>query len=273
MKIISLLVLVGGLLGLTFGFGGGGERYLISGSSTVAPILTEITARLHETNPDLKIDVQTGGSTRGILDTREGRNLAGMASRDLSVDEAQGLAVHPIAYDGIAIIVHRKNPIDGLSSDQVRQLFTKAVDRWETLSGYQGAVNIVNKAEGRATLEVFLEHFGLDNRQIQADAVVGDNAQGVRLIAGNPLAIGYVSIGEALSAKDRGVPIKLLALDGVLPSLPSVADGSYPVRRTLHLLFRGTVNGPGKTILASLRSKEGREIIQSLGFVPVGQVE
>lgn len=273
MKIIALLVLSAVLMGLAVGFGGGGKRYLISGSSTVAPILTEITTRLQKTNPDLKIDVQTGGSTRGILDTREGRNLAGMASRDLSEDEAQGLAVYPIAYDGIAIIIHAENPNDGLSSDQVRQLFTKAVDRWESLGQHQGPVNIVNKAEGRATLEVFLEHFGLDNRQIEADAVIGDNAQGVRLIAGNPLAIGYVSIGEALSARDRGVPIKLLALDGVLPTLSSVADGSYPVRRTLHLLFRGAANGPGKTILASLRSNEGRDIIQSLGFVPAGKAE
>ncbi len=229
--------------------------------------------RLEEKNSTLKIDVQTGGSTRGILDTRDGRNSAGMASRDLSSDEADGLDIHPIAYDGIAIIVHAENPTEGLSSDQVRQLFTKEVESWETLGAHTGAVHIVNKAEGRATLEVFLEYFDLENRQVQADAVIGDNAQGVRLIAGDPQAIGYVSIGEALAAQDRGVPIKLLAQDGVLPTPESVADGSYPIRRTLHLLFRGSVDGVGNEILAFLRSIQGQEIIRGLGFVPVMEVK
>jgi phosphate transport system substrate-binding protein len=273
LKVGAALVLAAAGIYVAFGWGGGSERYLINGSSTVAPILAEAAVRLEEQNSRLKIDVQTGGSTRGILDTRDGRNSAGMASRDLSSDEADGLDIHPIAYDGIAIIVHAENPIEELSSDQVRQLFTKETASWEALGSQEKAVHVINKAEGRATLEVFLEHFGLENRQIQADAVVGDNAQGVRLVAGDPQAIGYVSIGEALAAKDRGVPIKLLAQDGVLPTPASVADGSYPIRRTLNLLFRGRADGIGDEILTFLQSAQGQEIIRGLGFVPVVEIE
>ena len=272
-KVGALLVLAAAIMYLTIGWGDGGERYLISGSSTVAPIMAEAAVRLEEKNGDLKIDVQTGGSTRGIVDTRDGRNSAGMASRDLTSDEADGLAIHPIAYDGIAIIVHADNPVEELSSDQVRQLFTKEIASWESLGSNKKAVHVVNKAEGRATLEVFLEHFGLENRQIQADAVIGDNAQGVRLVAGDPQAIGYVSIGEALSAQARGVPIKLLAQDGVLPTSESVADGSYPIRRTLHLLFRGRADRVGDEILSFLQSAQGQEIIRGLGFVPATEIE
>jgi phosphate transport system substrate-binding protein len=268
----GLAVAAAGLFA-AFYWGGGSERYLINGSSTVAPILAEAAVKIEEENSRLKIDVQTGGSTRGILDTRDGRNSAGMASRDLSSDEADGLDVRPIAYDGIAIIVHADNPTDNLSSDQVRQLFTKEMATWDALDEHSGDVHVVNKAEGRATLEVFLEYFELENRQIQADAVVGDNAQGVRLIAGDPQGIGYVSIGEALSAQERGVPIKLLSQDGVLPTPETVADGSYPVRRTLHLLFRGEVDGTGNKILTFLGSAQGQEIIRGLGFVPATEVK
>lgn len=270
-KIIVPFLVAFILLTLVFswGWGGkGGDRYLLTGSSTIAPIMGEIAVRLRERNSDLKIDVQTGGSTRGIADTRDGLNNAGMASRDLSADEAEGLDVYSIGYDGIAIIVNADNPITALSSEQVRHLFTKEIKQWETISSHKGAVRVINKAEGRATLEVFLKHFNLENRQIQADAVIGDNAQGVRLIAADPQAIGYVSIGEALHAKGRGTPIKLLPLDGVHPTPSTVADGSYPIRRTLHLLFRDKADDQGKKILASLQSPEGQKIIQGLGFVP-----
>lgn len=272
--LLAALVVAAGLV-LYFGIGQsvGSKRYLIDGSSTVAPILAETVVHLEKKKPGLKIDVQTGGSTRGIVDTRDGLNSAGMASRDLSADEKDGLAIYTIAYDGIAIIVHASNPIEGLTSDQVRQIFTKKIDTWDSLGVNKGAMHIINKAEGRATLEVFLEHFGLENREIQADAVVGDNAQGVRLVAGDLQAIGYVSIGEALSAKERGVPIKLLAQDGVEPTPETVADGSYPVRRTLNLLFRGTPDDIGEEILALLASDEGHEIIRGLGFVPAMGVQ
>ena len=183
----------------------------------------------------------------------------------------QYLATNPIQQkdnEGHGIIVHADNPITALSSEQVRHLFMKEMTQWETISSHKGAVRVINKAEGRATLEVFLKHFNLENRQIQADAVIGDNAQGVRLIAVDPQAIGYVSIGEALHAKGRGTPIKLLALDGVHPTPSTVADGSYPIRRTLHLLFRDKADDQGKKILASLQSAEGQKIIQGLGFVP-----
>ena len=263
----GLVVAAAGLFA-AFYWGGGSERYLINGSSTVAPILAEAAVRIEEKNSRLKIDVQTGGSTRGILDTRDGRNSAGMASRDLSADEADGLDIRAIAYDGIAMIVHADNPIGDLSRDQVRQLFTKEIDDWASVGAPAGAVHVVNKAEGRATLEVFLEYFELENRQIKADAVIGDNAQGVRLVAGDPQAIGYVSIGEALHAQERGVPIKLLAQGGILPTPETVADGSYPVRRTLNLLFRGEADRTGTEILAFLRSTQGQKIIRGLGFVP-----
>ena len=102
--------------------------------------------------------------------------------------------------------------------------------------------------------------------------MIGDNAQGVRLVAGDPQAIGYISVGEALTAIERGVPIKAIALDGVQPTLENVATGVYGVRRTLYLLLRMPVSGQGKKILDFLRGKSGGELIRGLSFVPAGEV-
>ncbi len=244
-------------------------RYLVTGSSTVAPIVQEVSEQIEATDPTFRIDVQTGGSTRGIVDTSTGRNDAGMSSRTLKPDEAEGLTVITIAYDGIALIAHADNPTEQLTAAQVRGLFTKEIRDWNAVGPHRGKVVVVNKAEGRATLEVFLEHFGLENRRIKADAVIGDNAQGVRLVSSDRNAIGYVSIGEALHAISRGVSIRLLSLDGVTPSLESVGDGSYPIRRSLYVLFSKELDERDRQLLDHLQGPEGREVISSLRFIPV----
>lgn len=261
------------------------ERYAITGSSTVAPILQRVSEEF-DALPDggarLVLDVQTGGSTRGIVDARAGAVDAGMASRDLSPEEARELEVVTIAQDGIALIVHADNPLGAVDTETVRRIFRGQVGRWSELDaargtegggGSQAEIAVINKAEGRATLTVFLEHFGLENREIRAAAVIGDNAQGVRLVSGNPDAIGYVSIGEALHARASGAPIKLLELDGVAAMTENVADGSYRLRRPLHLLFPGELDPQDRALLDFLAGPRGRAIIADFHFVPVLEAE
>lgn len=247
----------------------GPQRYLVTGSSTVHPVIQTVAERLHEADPDLVIDVETGGSSRGINDARNREANAGMASRELKPQEKEGLDVYPLAYDGVAMIAHASNPIGDLTADQVRAIYVGQFQDWSELGGTEGEIFVVNKAEGRATLEVFLGHFGLENPAIQADAVVGDNAQGVRMVSANPRGIGYVSVGEAISAVQRGEPIKLLSLEGVQPTIESVANGTFPLRRTLYLFFPEAADAVGKKIVDYLRSPEGEKIIQANGFVPV----
>lgn len=246
-------------------------RTLITGASTIAPILQKVAERLEQRDPSLRIEVETGGTGRGIKDTREGTNDIGMASRDLTEEEQRDIDPVLIAHDGVALIVHATNPIAELTREQVIALYTGEIDDWSGVGGSPGAVTVVNKAEGRSTLEVFANHFGLKAADIQADVVIGDSIQGVRLVSGDPRAIGYVSIGDAQRAVEGGVPIQLLRYRGIVPSVDSVSDGSYPIRRSLYLLFRGEPDPVGRRILDYIASDEGQQLVQELGFVPLGQ--
>jgi phosphate transport system substrate-binding protein len=245
-------------------------RYLVTGSSTVAPILQKVATILEERDPSLRIEVETGGSGRGIKDAKGKLSNAGMSSRELSPDEAQGILPVPVAHDGIALIVHASNPLHELTTEQVVAIYRGQIADWSELGGTAGGITVINKAEGRSTLEGFLAHFKLKASEIQADVIVGDNAQGVRLVAGDPKAIAYVSIGEAQRSKEDGIPIQLVRYGGVQPSLVTVADGSYPIRRTLYLLFPAEPDAIGRKILDLLREPEGLKILEELNFVPLG---
>ncbi|MBN3885035.1 MAG: substrate-binding domain-containing protein [Nostoc sp. JL34] len=93
-------------------------KLVLTGSSTVAPLAAEIGKRFESEHPDVRVDVQTGGSSRGIADARTGVANIGMASRSLK-EEEKDLQAFAIARDGIGIILHKENSIKSLSNQQV----------------------------------------------------------------------------------------------------------------------------------------------------------
>jgi phosphate transport system substrate-binding protein len=252
--------------------GGASGRLTLTGSSTVAPLAAEIAKRFETEHPDVRIDVQTGGSSRGIADALTGVADLGMASRTLKSDEReQGLIGHRVAIDGVSIIVNSQNPIGGLTKAQTVQLFTGEITNWSQLGGDDAEVVVVNKADGRATLEVFLHHFELKNEQIQASVVVGDNQHGIKTVAGNPLAIGYVSIGAAQSEAEVGTPIRLVPVDGIAPTVENLASGKFNVTRPLLIVSKGEPAGLAAAFLEYAKSPAAHDLIRAQGFEIVPQ--
>jgi len=251
---------------------GTGERLVVTGSSTVAPLMAEIGKRFESERPGVRVDVQTGGSSRGIADVRGGLADVGMASRALKAGE-EDLHAFPIARDGICLFVHRDNPVGELTDDQVVAIYTGRARDWSTVGGGTGgagaAITVVNKAEGRATLEVFLAHFGLASRDVRATVVVGDNEQAVKTVVADPHAIGYVSIGTAEHSASRGVPIRLLPAGGVEASSERLADGSFPIARPLTLVTREEPAGLVRELIDYARSPAVHDLVRELFFVPV----
>ncbi len=247
---------------------GDSTRLVVTGSSTVAPLAAEISRLYEAQHPADRVDVQTGGSSRGIADARQGLADVGMVSRSPK-DGEDDLIWYPIARDGICLIAHRDNPLTSLTDDQVAAIYRGTLCNWRDLEGADAEITVVNKAEGRSTLEVFLHHFGLQSEEIQADVVVGDNQQGIKTVAANPHAIGYVSIGTAAYEAQRGTPIRLLAANGITASVENLVNGTFPIARTLHLVTQGEPKRPAREFIAMCRSDAVHGLIREQYFVPL----
>jgi phosphate transport system substrate-binding protein len=148
------------------------------------------------------------------------------------------MQVFLIGREGISIIVHADNPLDKIVSKQVVAVYTGKIKNWKDLSGKDSPINIVHKAEKRSTQTLFLDYFGIDNKAVKADVVIGNNQQTVKTVAGNPNSIGYVSIGSTEQSIKQGVKVKLLTLDGI-KATTTVADKSFPLLRSLNLVTKG----------------------------------
>ncbi|MCD8316513.1 MAG: extracellular solute-binding protein [Eggerthellaceae bacterium] len=114
---------------------GASGKVVVAGSSSVTPVMEKLAEAYEALNPDVSIEVQQSDSTTGINMAIEGTADIGMASRDLKDTETDsGVSSTPIALDGIAVIVSPDSSIDGLTSDQVMEIFTGEITDWSEIA-------------------------------------------------------------------------------------------------------------------------------------------
>lgn len=260
-------VVLGFCLAASCGAAQTADKLVLTGSSTIAPMAAELGKRFEQQHPGVRVDVQSGGSSRGVQDARKGLADIGMVSRALKPDEAD-LAGTVIARDGVAVILHSQNPVVALSEAQVIGIYTGQIRNWREVGGKDAPITVINKAQGRSTLELFLAYFKLEAPQIKASIVIGDNEQGLKTLAGNPNAIGYVSVGSAESAVANGQPIKLLPLAGVAATTDNIANGSFPLARPLLLVTKGSPTGLAKSFVDFAHAAANDDLVHEFAFVP-----
>lgn len=243
------------------------KKLVLTGSSTIAPLASELAKRYESQHADVRIDVQSGGSSRGIVDARQGSADIGMVSRSLKPDE-KDLQSFTIAQDGVAIILNKTNGIADLSNEQIVGIYTKKITNWKEVGGKDAPITVVNKAEGRSTLELFASYFKLETKEIKADSVIGENEQAIKLVAGNPDAIAYVSIGTAEYEANQSAAIKLLPMRGIEASTANILNGQFPLSRPLNLVTKTTPMGLSKEFIDFAQSKANDDIVKAQYFVP-----
>ena len=117
-----------GVIGAAIGAGGAcspradHDTLVLSGSSTIAPVIAEVAQQYERAHPGVRIDVQSGGSSRGIGDVRSELADIGMVSRALEGAE-QNLHAYPIAHDGVGIILNAQNPVAALTEAQIAAIY------------------------------------------------------------------------------------------------------------------------------------------------------
>jgi ABC-type phosphate transport system, periplasmic component len=109
-------------------------RIVIVGSSSVTPLMEKLREAYIELNPQVTIEIQQSDSSSGMKAIAENICDIGMASRELKTSELeQGIHSTVIALDGIAIVVNNENPIDNLTTEQVKDIYTGKITRWNQI--------------------------------------------------------------------------------------------------------------------------------------------
>lgn len=242
-------------------------KLLLTGSSTMGPMLVEITKRFEALHPGTRFEVQMGGSGRGINDARAGKNDIGMVSRTLT-DKESDVYEFPIARDGVAVVLHRDNPVQALADQQLRDIYTGKITNWKKVGGHDTHITVITGEAGRGSTEFFNQYLELREVDIKASLTLGDNPERFKTLLNNPDAIIYVSVGEAERREKAGTPIKLLPVGGVAATSKNIRSGNYPISRPLILVTKNLPTGLIKEFITFSLSSQVTDIILKYDFVP-----
>jgi phosphate transport system substrate-binding protein len=247
-------------------------KIVIDGSTTVGPIAKAFAEYYMSKNAGVNITVSESGSGNGAKSLINGTcDIADMSRfmKDEEFKAAVEKGVLPvatvIAVDGIAVIVHPSCPVQGLTVDQIRGIYTGTITSWKDLGGPNVPIVLISRDTNSGTYETF-ESLVLNKQKISDKAeYVGSNGAIRSRVQSTPAAIGYVGLGFV----DKTV--KALTVNGIMPDNMTVTTGTYPVARPLFMFTNGYPK-MGSTLYGFLNlylTKKGQEIIQEIGFVPV----
>ncbi len=270
MKKLKILLVC--MIGLCFTFGTAlGQDLSINGSTTVLPIAQHVAEAYMKENPKVNISIAGTGSGNGIKAVIDGMTNIGMSSRwikDSEVKQAfdNGIYVVPfaIALDSIIPVVHPSNPVNGLTSEQLRNIYNGKITNWKEIGGEDRPIMSVSRDSSSGTYGVWVDVALKGDRVSPRTQLLASNGAIVEAVSSNPNAIGYIGIGY-MSEK-----VKALSLDNIEPSYENAASGAFPISRTLWLFTNNWPKGETlKFMNYMLHPKKGQPLVKKAGYVPL----
>jgi len=267
-----------GALSLTLlsiiGCGGGADKLVIKGSDTLGAKLVPQLAEVYQIDhPDITFEIAAEGSSTGIAALTDGTTDIAMSSRPAKSTEitsaaAKGIKMYPTvaAFDGIAVILNTKNPINALSLEQVEKIFTGEVTDWSAIGGQPGAISVYTRNTASGTYSDF-KKLAMSKRDYGTDSQkMAGNEQIASEVGRNVNGIGYIGLAYIGAAG-----IKVIPVEGVLPNEATIQSGDYSISRPTYFYTNGEPYGKVKAFLDyAVKSDSAKSIIRQVGFVPVG---
>lgn len=202
------------------------------GSTSMEKVIGLLSEAFMQKNPSVKVTYNPTGSGSGIEAVGKGSCDIGLASRDLTDEEkSSGLIQTTLAVDGIAMIVNPQNKIEGLTLDQIAQIYTGQITNWKDVGGADHDIVVIGREAASGTRDGFETITDTKDKCKYAQELTstGDVMQ---TVAGNPNAIGYASLADLTDS------VRAIKVDGVAPSEDTVKDGSYKIQRNFNLITK-----------------------------------
>ncbi len=234
----------------------------IAGSTSVMPFTEKLAEHFMVEQPTFIVNVQSGGSTAGIQACMNKTVEIGMSSRELKPDEKK-LNEITICLDGIAMIVHPENPVTRMKLSQVRDIFSGKIKNWKDLGWLDRRIDAVTREEGSGTRGAF-EELVMHKDQIDDGIMVQDSNGSVKeVVATDPYAIGYVSLGMV------DTRVSAVTIDDVKPTVDAIKKKKYKIVRPFLYLTMGTPTGDALAFINYVLSKDGQVLLRKEGLIPV----
>jgi phosphate transport system substrate-binding protein len=255
----------------------------VKGSDTIVNAAQMVSEEFMKQYPHVFVAVTGGGSGVGIAALINKNCDVATASREMKkkeIDTAMAHGVNPkeftVAYDGVAVIVNEKNPVDRLTIEQLHQIYTGKSTNWKDFNGPDLPIVTLSREVSSGTHMYFKEEVvqlgKKDNTDEFSDKtlLLTSSQAIVEEVVANEAAIGYLGMGY-VSERTKAL---LVAKNGGIaypPNTDNVKQKKYPLSRPLYFYTDGDPNGVTKLLVDFALSPKGQEQFRETGFVPIGE--
>jgi len=183
----------------------------------------------------------------------------------------------PIAIDALVFIVNASNPIENLTSDQLKDIYTGKITNWQQVGGENVEIGAFQRNE-EALSQVLMQKLVMD-WQPMADAPIesfssaidmDEEITGIKGFDGSPGAIGYTMYYYA-STMEMSEGYKIISIDGVKPANETIKNGEYPFLNPYYAVIHSSLpeDGSGRIMFNWLKTDEGQALISQEGYVSI----
>ncbi len=249
----------------------------IKGSDTLVRLGQRWAEEYMKINDGIIIQVSGGGTGTGVAALLNGGTDVCQASREMKEKEfkmAADRGVEPyrvsMALDGIAVFLHEKNPVDTLTFDQLKAIYTGQITNWSELGGNDKRIILYGRENNSGTYVFFKEHV-LDKEDYSPyTQTLPGTAAVVNAVSKDENSLGYGGVAWA-----KGVKFAAVAKDdtsmAILPTMETISEGIYPISRELYWYFNGKPTGEIKELTLWALSEEGQELAKEIEYVPLSK--
>jgi len=247
------------------------------GSDTMVNLGQRWAEEFMDEYPESMMSVTGGGSGTGIAAMINGTIDIALSSRAIREGEIEQAAEndvdvieHITGRDGIAIAVNPDNPVDELTMEDVKAIFTGEKRNWSDFGGNDAEITLYSRESNSGTY-VFFREFVLEDEDYASFANLMPSTQAiVEGVIQDVNGIGYIGLAYLDDEGIKGVSISSEeGAEASFPSIENVIAGDYPVARPLFLYTDGEPEGVVKLFMEFVMSEQGQEIVEMIGFVPV----
>ena len=249
----------------------------VKGSDTLVILAQKWAETYMGLHNDVKIQVTGGGSGIGFAALQSQTTDLCDASRPIKSAELQKCVIafhkrpteYKVALDGLSVYVNSGNPVNEVTMDQLKSIFTGKIKNWKDIGGPDAPITVYSRENSSGTYEFFKSNVLKGEDFASSAQTMPGTAALVQAVGHDKLGIGYGGAAYGSGVKHLSVK-KDDASAGVEPTEENVLNQTYPIWRYLYVYVNPALDKDEiAAYLSWIRSDEGQKIVKDQGYYPL----
>lgn len=251
---------------------------VVDGATALFPIYCSFVEAVYPSDCNVRNLVnfnKTTGAYENLINGKDDIIFVAQPSKEqLEAAEKTGIEfnMYPIGYEAFIFIVNQKNPVDNLTVEQIKDIYTGKITNWKELGGNDKEIRPFQRETNSGSQTAFLAVMGKDAELLKPETHKVIDAMGglideVSDYQNHSNAIGY-SFRYYVQNMKKNVNIKILKLNGVEASKETIKNKTYPITDNFYAITvkdRETENT--KRFIEWILSSQGQELVDKVGYV------